>query len=122
MLGLRVPAGGRLPGPAGAAGPPRSRRRAGDQAGEGGVHAGRAGQRPAHLGWPGQGRVAPVVGQLPEDVGDIGGGELGQVWPKARPATWPVAHTSAPAPAAAPRPTARSWSPGLVNGGVSGER
>ena len=45
-----------------------------------------------------------------------------QVWPKARPAACPVAHTSAPAPAAAPRPTARSWSPGLVNGGESGGR
>src|SRR5829696_588829 len=43
-----------------------------------------------------------------------------QVCPKARPAAWPVAHTSAPAPVAAPRPTARSWSPGLVNGGASG--
>jgi hypothetical protein len=45
-----------------------------------------------------------------------------QVWPKARPANWPVAHTSAPALAVAPRPTARSWSPGLVNGGASGGR
>src|SRR5215213_4645731 len=45
-----------------------------------------------------------------------------QVWPKARPAAWPVAQTSAPAPAAAPRPMARSWSPGLVNGGYSGGR
>ena len=49
---------------------------AGDQAGEGGVHAGRPGQRPAHLGRPGQGGVAPVLGQVPEDVGDVGGGEL----------------------------------------------
>src|ERR671912_417697 len=45
-----------------------------------------------------------------------------QMWPKARPAACPVAHTSAPAPAAAPTPTARSWSPGLVNGGASGGR
>src|SRR6266508_6496608 len=45
-----------------------------------------------------------------------------QVWPKARPASWPLAQTSAPAPVAAPRPTARSWSPGLVNGGASGGR
>jgi hypothetical protein len=45
-----------------------------------------------------------------------------QVWPKARPAAWPVADTSAPAPAAAPRPTARSWSPGLVYGGASAAR
>jgi hypothetical protein len=44
------------------------------------------------------------------------------VWPNPRPAVCPVAHTSAPAPAAAPRPTARSWSPGLVNGGASGGR
>jgi hypothetical protein len=49
---------------------------AGDEAGEGGVHAGRAGQRPAHLGGPGQSRVAPVLGQIPEDVGDVGGGQL----------------------------------------------
>src|SRR6266511_3730256 len=45
-----------------------------------------------------------------------------QVCPKARPASCPAAHTSAPAPAVAPRPTARSWSPGLVNGGASGGR
>src|SRR6266508_1786663 len=45
-----------------------------------------------------------------------------QVWPKARPASWPLAHTRAPAPAVAPRPTARSWSTGLVNGGASGGR
>jgi hypothetical protein len=45
-----------------------------------------------------------------------------QMWPKARPAAWPVAHTSAPALAAAPTPTARSWSPGLMNGGASGGR
>ena len=50
------------------------------------------------------------------------GDSSSQVWPKARPAACPVAHTSAPAPAAAPRPTARSWSPGLVNGGASGGR
>jgi hypothetical protein len=50
------------------------------------------------------------------------GDSSSQVWPKASPAAWPVAHTSAPAPAAAPRPTARSWSPGLVNGGASGGR
>jgi hypothetical protein len=49
---------------------------AGDQAGEGGVHAGRAGQRPAHLGGPGQGGIAPVLREVPEDVGDVGGGEL----------------------------------------------
>src|SRR5215207_3461795 len=44
------------------------------------------------------------------------------VWPNASPASWPVAHTRAPAPGVAPRPTARSWSPGLGNGGVSGGR
>src|SRR4029453_15976453 len=42
--------------------------------------------------------------------------------PKTRPAACPVAHTSAPAPAVAPRPRARSWSPGLVNGEASGGR
>jgi hypothetical protein len=47
-----------------------------DQAGERAVHAGRSGQRAAHVGGPGQGGVAPVVGQLPEDVGDVGGGRV----------------------------------------------
>jgi hypothetical protein len=47
-----------------------------DQAGEGGVHAGRAGQRTTRLGGPGQLRVAPVLGQVPQDVGDVGGREL----------------------------------------------
>src|SRR4029450_4661357 len=50
------------------------------------------------------------------------GDSSSQVCPKARPAACPPAHTSAPAPAAAPRPTARSWSPGLVNGGASAGR
>jgi hypothetical protein len=36
-------------------------RDAADQAGEGGVHAGRTGQRRAHVGGPGQGGVAPVL-------------------------------------------------------------
>jgi hypothetical protein len=54
----------------------RPARKATDQAGEGGVHAGRAGQRPAYVGGPGQGGVAPVLRQVPEDVGDVGGGEL----------------------------------------------
>jgi hypothetical protein len=90
---------------------------AADQAGEGAVHAGHAGQRPAHVGRPGQLRVAPVVGQLPEHGGDVTGVTCSQVWPNASPASCPVAHTSAPAPAVAPKPRARSWSPGLVNGG-----
>src|SRR5215218_9547639 len=50
------------------------------------------------------------------------GDNSSQVCPKARPAACPVAHTSAPAPAVAPTPTARSWSPGLVNGGASDGR
>jgi hypothetical protein len=51
-------------------------RQAADHAGEGGVHAGRAGQRTTRLGGPGQLRVAPVLGQVPQNVGDVGGGDL----------------------------------------------
>ena len=97
-------------------------RQAADQPGEGGVHAGRAGQRPAHLGRPGQGRVAPMLGQVPRTWATSAGETSSQVCPKARPAACPVAHTSTPAPTVAPSPTARSWSPGLVNGGASGGR
>jgi hypothetical protein len=49
---------------------------AADQAGEAGIHADWAGQRPAHLGRPGQGRVAPMPGQVPQDMGDVGWGDL----------------------------------------------
>ena len=75
------------------------------------------GSGPAHLGWPGQGGVAPVVGQLPEDVGDIGGGQLQPGVAEGEAGDLAGGPRSAPAPAVAPRPTARSWSPGLVNGG-----
>jgi hypothetical protein len=54
----------------------RPAREAADQGGEGGVHAGWAGQRAAHVGGPGLGGVAPVVGQMPEDMGDIGGSHV----------------------------------------------
>jgi hypothetical protein len=54
----------------------RPARQAADQGGEGGVHAGRAGQRAAHLGGPGELRVAPVLRQLPEHVGNVGGGDV----------------------------------------------
>jgi hypothetical protein len=49
---------------------------AADHGGEGGVHAGRAGQRSPDVGWPGQRWVAPVLGQMPEHVGDIGRRQL----------------------------------------------
>jgi hypothetical protein len=49
---------------------------AADQAGEGGVHAGGAGQRAAHVGGPRQGRVAPVLRQVPQDVAHVGGGQV----------------------------------------------
>jgi hypothetical protein len=51
---------GRPPGqvPQDCGGPARE---AADQAGEGGVHAGRAGQRPANVGRPGHGGVAPML-------------------------------------------------------------
>jgi hypothetical protein len=77
MLGRpRVP--GPVASPAGQVPQDRggSAREAAYQAGEGGVHAHRAGQRPAHLGRPGQSGVVPVLGQVAEDVGDVGGGEL----------------------------------------------
>jgi hypothetical protein len=51
-------------------------RDAADQAGEGGVHAGRARERPAHVGGPGLGGVVPVVGQVQQDVADVGGGDV----------------------------------------------
>jgi hypothetical protein len=49
---------------------------AADQAGEGGVHAGRARQRAAHVSGPGHGGVAPVTGQVPEDVAHVGGAHV----------------------------------------------
>src|SRR5215211_1247182 len=61
-------------------------------------------------------------GRLQRTWATSAGDSSSQVCPKARPAACPVAHTSAPAPAVAPTPTARSWSPGLVNGGASGDR
>jgi hypothetical protein len=51
-------------------------RQAADHAGEGGVHAGRAGQRPPRLGGPGERGVVPVLRQVPQDVGDVGRGEF----------------------------------------------
>ena len=77
----------------------------------------------AHLGRPGQGRVAPVAGA---GATGRGGRRRGTCRarcarrPGRRPARWPT-----PAPRRRrlrPRPTARSWSPGLVNGGASGGR
>jgi len=72
----------------------------------------------------GQARAGSLqcCGRLQRTWATSPGDSSSQVWPKASPAACPVAHTSAPAPAAAPRPTARSWSPGLVNGGASGGR
>jgi hypothetical protein len=54
----------------------RSARDATDQAGKRGVHAARTRQRAADVGRPGHGGVAPVVGQVPEDVGNVGGGDV----------------------------------------------
>jgi hypothetical protein len=54
----------------------RPAREAADQANKRPVHAGGTGQRAAHVGGPGQGRVTPVLRQLPEDMGDVGWGEL----------------------------------------------
>jgi hypothetical protein len=41
---------------------------------QGGVHAHRAGQHPAHRAGPGLGRVVEVAGQVPQDAGHVLGG------------------------------------------------
>jgi hypothetical protein len=76
MLGRPGVAGAVTGGPAGRVAQDRGgpAGQAPSQAGEGGVHAGRTREWSAHIGRPGQGGVVPVLGQVPEDLGDVAGG------------------------------------------------